>query len=147
MTPSDNTDVITWRLHLNSPPAVVHQLIATDAGRETFWAERSVEQDGVIQFTFPNGITLDSQILVNNPPAEFTVEYFDGSLTSFSLQPDGRGGTDLTLTDAGVADEWWQETYAGWLSVLFALKAAVDFGIDLRNHDPERTWDQGFVEN
>jgi len=28
-----------------------------------------------------------------------------------------------------------------------ALKAAHDFGVDLRNHDPELTWDQGYVDN
>lgn len=27
-----------------------------------------------------------------------------------------------------------------------ALKAAADFGVDLRNHDPTRTWDQGYVD-
>jgi hypothetical protein len=35
-------------------------------------------------------------------------------------------------------------SFAGWASVLLALKAAVDFGVDLRHHDPERTWDQGY---
>jgi predicted nucleic acid-binding Zn ribbon protein len=33
------------------------------------------------------------------------------------------------------------------VSVLMALKAAVDFSVDLRNHDPDRTWDHGYVEN
>jgi hypothetical protein len=28
-----------------------------------------------------------------------------------------------------------------------AMKAAVDFGVDLRNHDPERTWFDGFANN
>ena len=27
------------------------------------------------------------------------------------------------------------------------LKASVDFGIDLRNHDLHRTWDDGYAEN
>lgn len=31
-------------------------------------------------------------------------------------------------------------------SPLLALKAYVDFGIDLRNRDPARTWDDGFVD-
>jgi hypothetical protein len=30
--------------------------------------------------------------------------------------------------------------------VLLALKAAVDHGIDLRNHDPRRTWDRGYAD-
>jgi hypothetical protein len=32
-------------------------------------------------------------------------------------------------------------------SVLLALKAAVDFGVELRNHDLNRTWDQGYGDN
>lgn len=36
---------------------------------------------------------------------------------------------------------------AGWVSVLMAMKAAVDFGIDLRNHDSDMAWAQGFADN
>jgi hypothetical protein len=39
------------------------------------------------------------------------------------------------------------EVIAGWVSVLMCLKAAVDFGVDLRAHDPEKHWDNGYVEN
>jgi hypothetical protein len=35
---------------------------------------------------------------------------------------------------------------AGWVSVLLALKAAVDFGVDLRNSDPARRWEDGYVD-
>jgi hypothetical protein len=30
--------------------------------------------------------------------------------------------------------------------VLFPFKAAADFGVDLRNHDPSRSWDQGYAD-
>lgn len=33
------------------------------------------------------------------------------------------------------------------VSVFLALKAAADFGVDLRNHDPSRSWSQGYAEN
>jgi hypothetical protein len=33
------------------------------------------------------------------------------------------------------------------VSVLLALKAAVDFSVDLRNHDAGRTWCSGYVDN
>jgi len=39
------------------------------------------------------------------------------------------------------------EPCAGRVSVLLALKAAVDHGVDLRNHDRERTWVQGYADN
>jgi hypothetical protein len=60
---------------------------------------------------------------------------------------DGAGGTDLTLVDVGVPAADRAEVVAGWVSVLLALKATVDFGVDLRNHDPQRTWDTGYAEN
>ena len=36
---------------------------------------------------------------------------------------------------------------AGWVSVLMAMKGAVDFEIDLRNHNPERVWENGYLDN
>lgn len=67
--------------------------------------------------------------------------------SSFETEDDGQGGTLLSLTDAQVPPEDQKEVIAGWVSVLMALKAAVDFGVDLRNHDANRNWDHGFVEN
>jgi uncharacterized protein YndB with AHSA1/START domain len=138
---------ISWRLHLASPPARVYQLLATDEGRARFWAESAQETNGVITWRWPNGMTGQGRILERHPPQRFVVEYLGGSIVTFDLRDDGAGGTDLALTDAGVADEWRDETIAGWVSVLMALKAAADFSVDLRNHDPQRTWDEGFVDN
>jgi uncharacterized protein YndB with AHSA1/START domain len=138
---------IRWRLHLSSPPEKVYEFLATPEGREQFWAESALEVDGHVLFRFPNGQEHRGKVMSALPPCRFSLVYFGDSLTTFELEPDGRGGTDLTLTDDGVPENWWQETHAGWLSVLFALKAAADYGIDLRNHDPIRSWDQGFVDN
>jgi len=44
-------------------------------------------------------------------------------------------------------EELRREMIPGWVSVLMAMKAAVDFGVDLRNHDPKRSWQQGFADN
>ncbi len=143
----DNPAAIVWRLHLASPPSEVYALLATDAGRARFWAESAAEQEGVIYFVFPNGRHWSVRIVEQSPPHRFVVEYLGGSLTTFQLVGDGAGGTDLTLTDAGVPEADRTEVIAGWVSVLLALKAAADFGVDLRNHDPQRTWDAGFVEN
>jgi hypothetical protein len=85
--------------------------------------------------------------ILEQAPHRFALEYLGGSVVAFELTGDGRGGTDLTLTDSGVDAAWYAETLAGWVSVLMALKAAVDFGVDPRNHDPERTWDQGYCDN
>jgi hypothetical protein len=142
-----NSDGIKWQIHLHSPPPIVHQILATDNGRAKFWAESAPEINGQIHFTFPNGLTWQGKIIENRPPQRFAVEYFGGSIATFELHENGNGGTDLLLTDSGVSPEHRCEVIAGWVSVLLALKVAVDFDIDLRNHDPERTWDQGFADN
>jgi hypothetical protein len=77
----------------------------------------------------------------------FSLTYYGGTTTTFTLTPDGNGGTDVLLTDEGIADGDVHEVLPGWVSVLMALKAYVQFGVDLRNHDPARTWDDGYADN
>lgn len=140
-------DPIRWRVHLAASPGAVYDMLATGDGRARFWAESAEESEGQIHFVFPNGRTLSSPIEESIPARKLSLRYFGGSLTTFAIDSDGRGGTDLTLIDEGVSPEDAVETLAGWVSVLLTLKAAADHGVDLRNHDPERSWDQGFVDN
>jgi hypothetical protein len=136
---------ICWRLHLPVPPSRVFATIDSADGRARFWAESAEEHDGVIRFRFINGATYDSRVVERRIPSLFAIDYF-GAQARFELTDDGRGGTDLVLTHAGVSDDEWLETHAGWLNVLLLLKAWLVTGIDLRNHDPHRTWDQRYVD-
>ena len=137
---------IRWRVHLASPPEAVWELLATDGGRARFWAESAVKRNGAIEFEFVNGVAWRGAVLVEERPRVFAVEYFGGSRATFELEPDGAGGTDLSLTERGVPAEAWLDNHAGWVTVLLALKAAVDFGVDLRNGDPRRSWAAGYVD-
>jgi uncharacterized protein YndB with AHSA1/START domain len=133
---------------LAAPPQKVYTMLATDEGRARFWAESAIETSrGVISWRFPNGLSGRSKIIEQRPPLRYVVEYWEGSIVTFELAEDEAGGTDLTLTDAGVPEKYRGEITAGWVSVLMTLKAAVDFSIDLRNHDPRRTWDADFADN
>ena len=136
---------VRWKLHLGSPPELVFTYLATDEGRQKFWVERSDSKGPELEFTFSNGLRCHAKVLVSDPPRAISFFYFD-SVSEFRLESDSRGGTDLTLTNAGVQESEWNEVHAGWLNVLLPLKAAVDFGVDLRNHDPSRTWETGFVD-
>jgi uncharacterized protein YndB with AHSA1/START domain len=138
--------VIRWRLHLASPPQGVWEALTTDEGRASFWAESAVEKDAAIHFRFPNALAEKARILAREPGKRFSVDYF-GSPTTFLLEPDAHGGTDLTLEARDVPENDKPEIAAGWVSVLMALKARVDHKVDLRGHDPDRTWDQGYCEN
>jgi len=140
-------DIIRWKLHLKSSPEIVYRVLSTDDGRSSFWAESALETDDIIHFVFPNQAEWKGRILEREQPSKYAVEYYGGSITTFKLSSDESGGTELTLTDQGVPAEDRAEVIAGWVSVLMALKASVDFGVDLRNQDPKRTWDEGYAEN
>ncbi len=137
---------ITWKLYLKSDPKAVFDLLATAEGRKKFWAEKAVEENSIIHFVFPNGQTYDSQIIREIPNKEFHLDYFE-SLVKFQLAPAENGGTHLSLTNENVTESDFAEVNAGWVSVLMNLKAVADFQNDLRNHDPKRTWDQGYADN
>lgn len=139
---------IRWRLHLRSRPDEVYAMLATDAGRARFWAERTEERgDALVWHLLNEPGRIEGRVLERVPGRKIAFEYFVGSTALFLLEPDGRGGTDLTLEARRVDARWVAEMTAGWVTVLMSLKAAVDFGVDLRNHDPARTWDQRFVDD
>jgi uncharacterized protein YndB with AHSA1/START domain len=143
----DDPQVVQWRLHLKSSPSAVFEMLTSNQGRSRFWAESTAEVDGKVLFRFSNGQEWCGKIIEQTAPRRFVIEYFGGSIATFELCDDAYGGTELNLRDAGVPAEHRMEVIAGWASVLLALKAAVDFGVDLRNHDPQRTWDDGYVDN
>jgi uncharacterized protein YndB with AHSA1/START domain len=138
---------VRWRLFLRSEPHTVYRALATAEGRSRYWAEAAHEQDGMIHFIVPGGLESRGRILKAVPGRCFACEYF-GWTVRFDLRSDpARGGTDLEMTCCCVPPEDRVEVIAGWVSVLLAMKAAIDFGVDLRNHDPDRTWLQGYADN
>ena len=136
---------IRWRLHLASPPAHVLAHFTDPALVERFWAERaSIDGDG-LHLHFPDGSEV--RVVPRVRGEQISFEYFDGSRVEITCASDGAGGTDLALVATAVPAAEWHEDHAGWVSVLLALKAAVDFGVDLRSHDRVRTWREGYAEN
>jgi uncharacterized protein YndB with AHSA1/START domain len=136
---------IVWRLHTASPPQRIWELLTTDEGRERFWVERSQSHGDLFTLTFGMGISGESLILEAAAPALFAFTYF-GTEVRIELEGDGSGGTDLTLTNSRVPEAEYEDMLPGWLNVLLPLKAAADFGVDLRNHDPQRTWRERYVD-
>jgi uncharacterized protein YndB with AHSA1/START domain len=137
---------IRWRLHLRAPRPVVWEALATDAGRARWWALQAEERSGVVHFRFPDGTALEGRVLERRAPERFVLTYFGGSVAAFDLADDGRSGTDLALTATDLPAGQEAQDRPGWVAALLALKAAVDLRGDLRNHDPSRTWDRGYVD-
>jgi uncharacterized protein YndB with AHSA1/START domain len=138
---------IDWRVHLKSTPEAAYDMWTTDQGRARFWAERSIEQPGGFTLHFVNGQSLDVELVEAVRPNRMVFRYFGGSKVTVTFDDDGKGGCDLHLVeqDCPVADHL--ENHAGWVSVLLAFKASADLGVDLRSHDPARSWDKRFVDN
>lgn len=146
MTFQDDPGRIVWRVHLATPPEAVFDALDSAAGRASFWAESAVERDGAVHFAFVDGEQWVGEILGRERPHRWSVDYFDAPVT-FHLRDDGLGGTDVELEHMGVAPEHRTEVTAGWLNVLLPMKAALDFGVDLHNHDPQRSWRQAYVDH
>jgi len=138
--------VIRWKMHFTSSRESVYDALATDAGRAQFWAESAPEKNNVITFCILGYEPYSSKILKRDSPNLFKLEYF-GTNVEFVLRDDGSGGTDLFLTATNVNESYRMEMVAGWISVLMAMKAAVDFDVDLRNHSELRSWNNGYVDN
>lgn len=138
---------IEWRVHLTSAPEAVFEAWTTDRGRTRFWAEESRATDGGFTLSFVNGRRLDVPIVESAPPIRFAFRYFGGSAVRLDFASDGDGGCDLTLRETGVPEAEHVDNYAGWVSVLLTLKAALDFAVDLRGHDGSRSWEQRYVDN
>ncbi|NNF68032.1 MAG: hypothetical protein HKM98_11040 [Gammaproteobacteria bacterium] len=136
---------IRWRMHIGATPEQVFAALDSDEGRAAFWAETATETDSIIDFRFINGYEHKSKILRREPPGVFEIAYFGGAVR-FELACDGDGGTDLLLTHDYSDIESWGEVHAGWLNVLFPLKAWLQHGIDLRNHDRQRSWNEGYAD-
>lgn len=119
------------RVYCASAAGDVYRALSTVLGRERFWAESAPESAGAISFVLADGRTDTSPIEQAVPDRRYQLRYFGRRLT-FTLAPVDPG-TDLTLDFDDPADA------AEFVSLLLRLKASVDFGVDLRNHDATRS--------
>jgi uncharacterized protein YndB with AHSA1/START domain len=126
--------VAHWKAHFTSGPTEVYRALSTPLGRSRYWAESADERDEVIRFVLPDGRTDDSRIEQAVRDELYQLRYFGRSVT-FTLTADESGGTDLTLSCEDPGGQY----DADHVALLLRLKASVDFGVDLRNHDRSRT--------
>lgn len=142
---SDTMPRIVWRLRLTAAPERVFAAWLSARDHERFWCERSEAlPDGSFRQHFIDGTVACCAIEETKLPDYIRLRYFN-SQVEIRLERRG-GGTDLTLIASGVERHEWNDVHAGWLNVLLPFKAWVDFAVDLRNHDPSRTWAQRYVD-
>lgn len=74
--------------------------------------------------------------------ARVSREYI-GGIARFELTTDRRVGTNLLLTHEGIGAGTWNEVRAGWLNVLFPLKAWVVHGVTCATTTPSARGTRG----
>lgn len=79
-------------------------------------------------------------------PRRFAFEFLDDSKVVFDIEPDGKGGTALTMTNSGLPMKDILDMTPGWVGILMNLKSVTDHSLDLRHRDPYRNWERGYVE-
>lgn len=119
------------KVYCASAAADVYRAVSTVLGRERFWAASAQESGGVISFVLADGRTDECRIEEAVRDRHYRLRYFGRRLT-FTLEPT-ESGTDLMLAFDNPADA------PEFVSLLLRLKASVDFGVDLRNHDASRS--------
>ena len=138
------TAPIIWRLHLSSPAERVYAAWTDAAQHPGFWCERSEATATGFRLEFIDGTVEACELLESEPNQRLLFRYFGCPVDITLAAADG--GTDLTLRTTGASAAEWADVNAGWLNVLLPFKAFVDHGLDLRNHDPRRTWRERFVD-
>jgi hypothetical protein len=122
----------------------VYALLATDEGRERHWAHRSRATPEGFTLEFAGGLTEHVDVVESVPPTRMRIRYF-GSDSDLVLTPSEDGCVlEVTCRCDDLAE--WLEFFPGWVSWLLVLKAASDFGVDLRNASPERSWNELYVD-
>ena len=139
-------NIIEWKVHFKSPIEKVFEFLNTDKGRSKFWAEETKEEADFIEFKILNYPPYKAQIIEKISNKRLRLDYF-GTDVTFDLTQSDYLGTDLYLKAITPNQETKFEMTAGWVSVLMAMKAAVDFGIELRKHNSERSWENGYLDN
>ncbi|MFZ1023880.1 MAG: SRPBCC domain-containing protein [Thermoplasmata archaeon] len=137
---------IRWRLHLRSPPEKVYDVVASDEGRSRFWVQRTQEKGDSILWTFGPGFEASMKVYERSRPRRFAFEFLDDSKVVFDIEPDGKGGTALTMTNSGLPMKDILDMTPGWVGILMNLKSVTDHSLDLRHRDPYRNWERGYVE-
>lgn len=135
---------IVWRVSLSSAAEDVFALLATDEGRERHWAQRSSSTNDGFVLEFAGGLTEHVEVLEIVPASRLRIRYF-GSESELVLKP-ADGGCVLEVTCHCEDHAEWLEFFPGWVSWLLVLKAAADFGVDLRNGSPARSWNERYVD-
>jgi hypothetical protein len=136
---------IVWRVSLTSSAEQVFSLLDTDEGRERHWARRSRSTPDGFDLEFAGGLTEHVTVLERVRPVHLRIRYF-GSETDLVLEPLDDGGCVLEVTCRCDDVAEWMEFFPGWVSWLLVLKAAADYGDDLRSGSPERGWSERYVD-
>ena len=136
----------TWRVLINATAADVYRAVSTDEGRAGFWVATSRSTASGITLEFFDGTSWTGRMLRATPDRAVELTYLGGGTVVLEILPVSQSQCIVAVTDRPTNPVDWLANYAGWVAVLLNLKATAEFGVDLRNRDGARSFEQGFVD-
>lgn len=115
-------------------------------------AEIEPRKGGIVRWEWLAGDKLDKQILVCQRNRQFDFPFGDkGEMVSVRFRAV-KGGTICSLTQSGMKNTpqgrvMYTGCMQGWTFFLTNLKSWLEHGIDLRSHDPKRSYRQNYVNS
>lgn len=123
MSFNPDPNLIRWRIHLTAAPALVCQALATPAGRKRLAAQQPADRQlpalPAIRITEETTRADGLHYLLG-------IDYGHGNSAICEISAASEGGSTLTLSNIDVPAAQRPEVIASWITLLLALKAAVD---------------------
>jgi uncharacterized protein YndB with AHSA1/START domain len=144
------------KIEIDRPVSVVFEAWTNgDEIAKWFTEEAIIEprRNGRIYMMWLTGETMDDKIISIAKNRLFTIPFGDKrERVTVRFKKDGRGCIcELHQYNMGTSpkDKWeWHKGCAmGWTFFLANLKAYLEHGIDLRNHNPKRSYKKGFINS
>jgi uncharacterized protein YndB with AHSA1/START domain len=161
MPPKEKSKPFDWTkffLHIaiDAPPEKVFQAWTDDKvviKWFTVKAEMEPKKKGRIIWEWLGGDKLETKNIDFVPPKKFVFPFGSkGEQVAVTIVPDGNGSVcelrqTKMKTDSKSRISMHMGCKQGWTFFLTNLKSYLEHGVDLRSHDPSRSYNQNFVNS
>ncbi|MBU0983041.1 MAG: SRPBCC domain-containing protein [candidate division Zixibacteria bacterium] len=155
-TPKRDWSQFTCRIAIKASPARVFRAWTDDKLVSRWFTEKTViepKKNGRIYFEWTAGDTFETTVtsIVKNRKFVFPFDA-EGTMVEVKFKKDGRGCVcELRQYNMKTSPEMkWnmhRGCITGWTFFMTNLKAYLEHGIDLRGHDPKKSYKQNYVNS
>jgi uncharacterized protein YndB with AHSA1/START domain len=155
-TPKFDWSQFKMRIFINKPVSKVFDAWTNDKIVSEWFTEKTViepRKDGRIYFEWTAGDNMEAKVVSISKNRLFTFPFGNkGERVTVRFKKAGKGCVcELRQYNmkTGPQSKWYMHKgcATGWTFFLTNLKAYLEHGIDLRGHDPKRSYRQDFINS